>query len=443
LIYLPGQKDQDVRTNEFGWEHFVAASREARLNYVGLLLYSALRTMTNDETAHVIVEAITGARTRDGHIDHQSVYTLPLSWDRRGIDWRFFARLQEYLLRNGIVILGGNDNDDEPHPLLLSGKHKRADIPLPKDFYGSLIARHDELHNYWTLYNAATGGKIRFSFDLADVPERTSTPELVDVKITDFCTRGCKYCYQGSGVDGLHADQQDLYRLATVLKELQVFEVAIGGGEPTLHPGFNRFIERLTCLGITPNFSTRNLNWFHVPQNRELLDKIGGFALSVDTYSEVEELADVLDMYCIDHDKASIQVVDKVLSSYDLRSILRTAKDRGIRVTLLGFKGIGRGVDFSNKCGARWIDVITNVERLPRIGIDTALAQEYQAELNERDVPRWMYSIHEGAFSMYIDAVGKQAGRSSYEPGTFTPLADFNAEMILAAFGSYSEGEKE
>jgi len=446
LIYLQGQVDQDTDGNRFGWENFVAASRESKLNYVGLLLHSALCEITNDETAHEIVEAITGAKTRDGWIDHGSVYTLPLSWDRRGIDWKFYWQLQGYLLRKGIVILGGNDNDEEPHPLLLSGEHKRADIPLPKDSNSSLIARHDELHNYWTLYNAATGGKIRFSFDNQDMTVwKASTPELVDVKITGFCTHGCKYCYQGSGVDGLHAAKQDLYRLATALKELQVFEVAIGGGEPTLHPLFNQFVERLAYLGVTPNFSTRNLNWFHVPKNRELLDRIGGFALSVDTYQEVEELAVVLDMYGIDHGKASIQVVDKVLSKYELSWILRRANEHDIRVTLLGFKDISRGAGFNNSRNARWIDVITDArtrtDPLPRIGIDTALAQEYQAELNERDVPCWMYSVREGGFSMYVDAVGKQAGRSSYEPGTFTPLADFEAKTILAAFDSYGEGK--
>ena len=85
---------------------------------------------------------------------------------------------------------------------------------------------------------------------------RTKGPLLLDVSITNRCLRGCPFCYKNSNPQGKDISLEDY---ALILREAQdcgVTQIAIGGGEPTLHPNFVKIL-RMTCeAGIIPNYST-------------------------------------------------------------------------------------------------------------------------------------------------------------------------------------------
>ncbi|HHT23450.1 MAG TPA: hypothetical protein GXZ87_09125 [Bacteroidales bacterium] len=52
-------------------------------------------------------------------------------------------------------------------------------------------------------------------------------PESIDIKITNYCDLGCKFCHEMSDIAGKHAD---LNKLLTVLQGLSPgVELAIGG----------------------------------------------------------------------------------------------------------------------------------------------------------------------------------------------------------------------
>lgn len=85
------------------------------------------------------------------------------------------------------------------------------------------------------------------------------------------------------------------------MKEKGVFELAIGGGEPTLHPRFHDIIEACVKKNsdggfIVPNFTTRNLSVFKkgMDKTHDLLYSIGGFAYSVDGKKDVSKLETVV-----------------------------------------------------------------------------------------------------------------------------------------------------
>lgn len=440
LIILPGgAEDNDADEGEFGWNFFTCGSKEAKLRYAATQLRSTMQQVASMDVATTVAEAWTGIKMGDAgeygydaeYVDHQSLWTLPLDWEGKSVDREFFEDLKSFLLREDVVVLGGNDNDENSHPLD-DGSSFRLGVPLESSAK-DLVCRKDD--GYWVLFNRASGTKIRMSFhDGVDgiEPAKAKTPELVDVKITDFCPYNCAFCYQDSTAKGQHADTDYLRNLAYALGEKRVFEVAIGGGEPTLHPRFVEILETFRRNGIVPNFTTKNLTWLNDHSLRpKILEAAGAFAFSIEKADELKKLAALRDTYEIPNHKLNCQYVMGSSSNYDFEQILRVSAERGLRVTLLGYKTNGRGDQFKPKDYSTWTETLKKVHeehkwRL-KIGIDTALAAEYQGQLADLGIPKWCYEIEEGKFSMYIDAVTKKTAKSSYGPSlTMRPLKETN-----------------
>src|SRR5574344_2032907 len=75
-------------------------------------------------------------------------------------------------------------------------------------------------------------------------------PENIDLKITNYCTNNCLYCYESSNSMGKHADILS----AKFLDTLQPYtELAIGGGNPLSHPDLIPFLDKLKEKHIIAN----------------------------------------------------------------------------------------------------------------------------------------------------------------------------------------------
>lgn len=435
LVFLPeGTKaSDDSNGQEFGWDRFTLASQGAKSMYVGQLLRHSLEKMGVDVgTIKAVVRAWTGAELdTEGYIDHQSVYALPRARAGIGVDEDFFREFHELFMQKNLAVLGGNDNDDGTHPLSRFGT--AVSLPMPLDTADRVIARKDPEHGFWTVFNMRTGGKVRFRFDadksVAPV-EKASRPELIDVKITNRCPFGCSYCYQSSTPDG-KAGLVSNWEIARVIADLGVFEVAYGGGEPTLDPRFWDLLRETRKVGVIPNFTTKNLSWLRDPKSwRSAIEVIGSFAYSVTNTEDVAALGALLGMNGIPHDKAIVQHV--VGTSCDMEGIMRAARKLGIRMTLLGFKRSGFGakhhLEISGKTDqetdakhatefARCLDSLNKSRELPELSVDTALIGQAYKELQRRGVPDWCMMKLEGKFSMYWDTVENRIGPSSYCDG--------------------------
>ena len=457
IIFLkPGQRvgDQETSGGEFGWNFWTASSPEAKRQYVALHLYDALRWQLNEEVALAVVESWVKDFERTapgeysyngqgpaGYVDHQSVYILPRSWDGQSVDKAFFDEFMHFFMRDDVAILGGNDNTDESHPLDDGG----FVLPLERDGRAEYVARKDDKQNYWTLFDRKSGAKIRFSFESpASQREVTkaSAPELVDLKITDFCPYGCAFCYQGSTHAGKHGDAGAISTAAAALAKMKVFEVAIGGGEPTMHPKFVEILSGFRERGVVPNFTTKNLAWLRDGSLwPKIVKLVGGFAYSVDKAEDVRKLAALLEANDIDDDLASVQYVMGSSSLYVLEEIVRECAHSNIRLTLLGYKTTGRGSSFKPEKYDGWLEMIEKVRKAGvyvNIGIDTALAAESGAALDKAGICRRLYATREGAFSMYLDAVDMKVGPSSYVSDlAMRRVKQFDDKTILEAFGGY------
>jgi hypothetical protein len=263
--------------------------------------------------------------------------------------------------------------------------------------------------NALTFFDPRNGSKVRFTIGKYT---KARVPELVDIKINDYCPFACDFCYQGSTPSGGHSTLEQMLFVADELAKHKVFEVALGGGEPTMHPQFKEILHAFHSRGVVPNFTTKNPGYIKREwENIEHL--VGAFAYSAE---DAKHIALAAEMFVnVDPAKVNLHYVMGLGDRQHFFQYLLAARYHGFRVTLLGYKTSGRGGDVKPHNYDWWIDVVKMLvdrELCPTLSIDTPLAAEYDGVM---PVDKRLYHTREGWVSMYIDAPAMKMGASSFE----------------------------
>lgn len=446
----------------FGWDPFILATPKSKTFYMIVTLLENLKDKYPDDMIQYIVKEWLGIKLThqnmevlEAHksfnsndensnkpyawLDHQSLYFMPYmhrytSNGMRLHNKEFIRDFYKFIMKDDLVIFGNNDNDGPMDPV-----PNRLSLPIPQDHYftmryrgdgewadENIICRKDKKHNYWTLFSMNTGFKMRFRIDPDKKlkVKKSYAPELVDIKITEKCNNNCPWCYQDSKHQGEHADDYYLYKLAHKLGELECFEVALGGGEPTIHPQFPKILKDFRNCGIVPNFTTRRLDWLNDSGwAHNVLDLTGRIAFSVSDNADADRikfLNEKLNNLGIEHTKFLIQIALGTCTEGVLHNLLTSCKHNKFDVSLLGYKRFGRGKQFQPiSYDSERVYNMANMfvkECFVNISIDTALAKEWNGFI-KRDKSEWSkigIQLEEGKFSCYVDAVNKKMGACSY-----------------------------
>jgi len=462
-----GVNDKDVEDGEFGWNFFTAKSARAKQSYMAQILKATLsQNLPNDMVEIIVKEWVGVPLDKHGYVDHQSCFVIPRTHGQIMPSRELFDELMENVLRPEVAILGGNDNDDHNHYLVDEGKVElpfvtglpedaaRAfmddhGVSMRPDYCRDWICRKDS--DEWVLFNQGTGTKIRCRMDgvPAKKVERALVPELVDLKITERCHCACEYCYQSSSSAGTDAIHDDLYSIAWALSEMGVFEVAIGGGDPVLHPKFAELLGNFRKNDVVPNFSTRSLDWMRNPEIRDSVkENCGAFAISTTDRTMLPRLAALVDDNGFDRNKVKIHVPMGIMESYEFPYFIEDAIKLDLGVVALGFKRAGRGLKYSPKQYSDWIiDVkkanrkVTTRKDFPwTLSADTTLMEESKKNgwAGYDEIPEKLYRLGEGKFSCYIDAVGGVIAPSSFSDDKHTlDFADDLKAQILDKFKGF------
>ena len=447
-------EDHFVEGNEFGWQTFTAASVRSKIAWLSCCLAEqAVRRLGSlgegkAGKMHAIellqqvgvAEDLLPSMEDWGYVDHQSRLDLPL--EDYGVSAEMLKEVVALLMDPRVVITGGNDNDEQTHPLDYNGdaidyslwKERNCQDPFPR-------IRKDKRDNYWSAFDKGVT-RFRWAADPGPAIIRAEVPELVDLSIGNRCSFGCKYCYRGSTSDQGYASQETVSRILSQLAMAGVFEVALGGGEPMQHP------DLLDILGLAPSglalhITTRDLSWLKVPQRRRpILQRITAFGFSVDTEAAARKALDAFDAEGIT-DRLNLQVVVGAIPEARLRKILDAAQLAYARVTLLGYKTTGFGSNVKpHKVSP---DVLKGRYQ---IGIDSVLAKQWAPWLKKHHVWQGCYDLQEGAFSCYIDAEKQTLHRSSFDasegisivetryPGASYQRIEATSDAILRAYQS-------
>lgn len=155
---------------------------------------------------------------------------------------------------------------------------------------GGFIVKRFASDRYSAVFNPNSGFFARI--EDPGVPEpfwAEHGPELLDVSITNWCDRGCSFCYRKSDEAGGRMLLSDYTEILRQAREMHVFQVALGGGNPNQHPDFPEFLRRTReDFGIVPNYTTNGRGL--TPAVLAATAKYCG-AVAVSAYAPYEETA--------------------------------------------------------------------------------------------------------------------------------------------------------
>ena len=158
-----------------------------------------------------------------------------------------------------------------------------------------MIVNHHKKQHYSTFFNPNTGFFARVEEKGHKEPFWSwSGPELMDISITNWCDKGCSLCYRKSDESGHHMSLANYELVMQQARQMNVLQVALGGGNPNQHPDFCDIL-RLTRekYGIVPNYTTNGRGL--TAEILEATKKYCG-AVAVSAYYPYTETKDAIDL---------------------------------------------------------------------------------------------------------------------------------------------------
>ena len=241
-----------------------------------------------------------------------------------------------------------------------------------------MILKRFPKQQYSTVFNPHTGFFARIEDAGADEPFWAEHgPELLDVAITNWCDRGCFFCYRKSDESGTHMDLEDYREVMRQAHAMHVFQVALGGGNPNQHPHFAEIL-RLTRedYGIVPNYTTNGRGL-----SDEVLEATRRHcgAVAVSAYAPYRETAEAIERLRSSGITTNIHFI---LSSRSVDTAIEwlreppTFLDGVDAVVFLNYKPVGRYADarlLANRSPrlSEFFSIATSATHPWRVGFDT------------------------------------------------------------------------
>ena len=263
--------------------------------------------------------------------------------------------------------------------------------------------------DYHFLADSKTGTTFRWGKTFDDDPLFAPVPELADISISNRCHKGCGFCYRQSTGDGALMSLKDYCDVLDSMNSPEygnVFQVALGGGEPLEHPDFMEIINETVKRGIVPNFTTNG-----ALLTESLLDdirgKVGALAISISDVEEIIRLKDILsaslrikvNLHYILSRRSVEQAIDIVRGKYD------HLLDSINAVIFLTYKPAGRGsandVLMAGKELSEFLHCIKHPQTMCRIGFDACFVPMILSQ--DQTLSNYVDFCEGGFFSVYIN----------------------------------------
>lgn len=240
-----------------------------------------------------------------------------------------------------------------------------------------------------------------------------SFAENCDVKVTDKCSQGCPFCYEGCTPNGKHAD---LFKYKFIDTLHPYTEMALNGNDLD-HPDFEDFLKKLKDRQVFANV-TVNQNQFIA--NFETLKRwqsdglIHGIGVSFISGTHDKDLITMLKSL----DNIVIHTIVGILSSEDVEFLA----DNGLKVLMLGYKELQRGISYKEnkektiESNRKWL-----YDNLDSLKMRFAVLSFDNLALEQLDVKRLLtpeewdefYMGNDGAYTFYIDMVKGEFAKNS------------------------------
>jgi len=423
----------------YGRNNFIL--RDAHDKAVLFLWASGIKAASNHEAIEVhsmlrrlgLEDAIEAAKSFEPDMEMSTPYGISVP---KGLDMTL-AEWFEFLLSDAVTYVAYDDNSETAHATL-----ERDGVVVDLDHVSHWKRDGAALVGY----SAHTGTKFRAS----PAPyEKSTTPELVDVKITDFCGYGCKFCYQGSTTEGMHAPLERIEAIFDELAAMGTFEIAIGGGEPAHHPDFAQILRAGAERGLSVNFTAYGLDWTKNAEVLDVLKKSNGIGIGISVHgakdiTKVERAKTALREKGVYQADIIAQTVVGATPPATIQKLVDTCGEAQIPLLLLGYKETGRGADYNRRSIKRETvkEILQSAKEWTQktdkygyatnfhLSVDTAFLDLWGDVLDELGIPTTLRTSPEGKFSCYVDAVEDTVGPSSYAgPEAMAPRGNIKEQF--------------
>ena len=235
--------------------------------------------------------------------------------------------------------------------------------------------------------------------------------ENCDVKITDKCDGGCAFCYEGCTPNGKHGDILNPKFLDTLHSYT---ELAINGNDLS-HPDLPVFLQKMKDKSIIVNMTVNQVHFErHYSFIRVLVEMGAIHGLGISLREPTEEFINKVKQF----PNAVIHTINGVLSAKDYEML----KDNNLKVLILGYKHLRRGVDYYNnnedivEKNMHWL--YDNLEEMLNhfnvVSFDNLAIEQLEVKrlLSEE---KWetFYMGDDGNYTFYIDMVEGVFARNS------------------------------
>lgn len=270
-----------------------------------------------------------------------------------------------------------------------------------------MLARH--IGNYHFLADAESGVTFRWGKTLGENPTFAPVPELADISISNRCSKGCSFCYKDSTPDGKVMSVEEYCQVLDSMNSPEygnVFQVAIGGGEPLEHPNFLKIVDETAKRGIVMNFTT-NGRLLNAEICTAIKGKVGALAISASSISDLKRIRPAID--CAERLKVNVHFIlsrESIEEATDIAKGVYNDLLKGINaIVFLTYKPVGRGTtDLVLKDGEgmkAFIEAVKAPKTTCKIGFDACFVPML---MRGKAVRNEMVDVCEGGFfSVYID----------------------------------------
>lgn len=256
------------------------------------------------------------------------------------------------------------------------------------------------------------GTKIRETKDDEFIP---AFAENMDVKICNYCDMGCKFCHEGSSLNGKFGDILN-EKFINTLHPYQ--EISIGGGDATSHPDLIPFLQKLKERKVIANMT---VNQIHFEKKQELIKKLVDekliYGLGVSLVNPTKHFIELIKQY----PNAVIHVINGVLKPSDIKAL----ENNNLKMLILGYKHLRRGNEYFEEeqkgieIKQQWLyeNLEDIIQKFKVVSFDNLAIEQLDVKrlLTQEEWDEF-YMGDDGKVTYYVDMVERKFAQSSTAP---------------------------
>ena len=254
------------------------------------------------------------------------------------------------------------------------------------------------------------GTKIRETEDDDFLP--AERPETMDVCISEYCANDCPMCYAGCSKSGQHADFQKYAKLLNSIPYLCEMAININS-DP--HPNLIPFLETMKEQNIIVNATVHQKQFVeNTDFYKDLTDKKLLYGLGISMVNPNETFLKKVKQF----PNAIIHVINGIVTEEQIKAMY----DQDIKMLILGYKMVGRGIDWYAEEGYKILDKqIWLKKNLPEISNHFAIISFDNLAVEQLEVKNLVnektynerFLGEDGSISFYINLVEGYFARNS------------------------------